>query len=1101
MKDATSIVPARGMYPDIHRHAVGLGLWASKQEFTPASPFSLAHDWGVTGEKGPKFYISYEKYEELVWMLRENPGYNFYECIRWLPVRGSPETFMHFDIERYDCHHTPEAVLDAFLRLLSEYFERLRDEAGETFADCTLVVGDNVRVYDSTITDPKMKTSLHVVIDIGMRNQDDNCRVAKALCELVLQRTDMYSELAITHDKCAIDDTIYSPNRLFRCVYQRKRGLQNPFKPVGRTSKDAADCLVTYHPGKSRPLSRWAVPERLDETIAISAGRPAAALCRKIGGEECREMTLDGTSLRKHSDYFNSIRSIVQVMQGKVNVVRVAEMDKCKMVYTLESARCPYAGRVHASNHVYLSRYGRSPDISICCTDPDCRDRELPIKVKFNPGFEIGLSDQSNLDNMHPQSGFIKWDEDYDEPCMRPYPDHGLVIVRANMGTGKTKALKDFVQDSVAADAKILIVTFSRTLAGKLYNDFCTAGKWTDYASVKGPIQSSRVVVCLDSLYRVETRDFDYVFIDEALSVFLHFNSPLMLRSSQNATTLELLIRQSRCTYFIDACIDQTFTTHIVQYFSRVMGVPAYWIRNRYVRNPGSRTCAIKVKRGGAAGSFSEHALATEAIGKVIQLLQAGKKVVVCSSTKKFTTTLEAYVQAKLPEITMVVCNGDKANDLEDVNRSWKRDLLVYSPSVSAGVSFEEDHFDSLVGYLVSSHFTPGVDIALQQLYRVRNLRDGDMHIFLQDTIGDACDDFPVSDTQIDTMLSGSMAIVNKYYLTHQLSAMAQQNIEDNEIKFDKTRLSYLIIKGIISMRHRSLLKYADILRNTLESDYKVACDVVYEYADSDAIEVDIGELVSASKKVKSVEYSSVRHLILEPNGDAEARLIKDSLQEGGKVPELDIAALRLYEATRRWMADPTKIDEDFFKDHVVAHTDLYRKARRYGALVEDSLRKIQTDMSVAVRKLVSVVTVRGDSNLDVYKSKLVDDYTMLIIGVKFLQLCLKPAQMEEFKKLNTVTIGAQDMDNAFKALKCAMTGVELHQMFKVFDLKESCTDLIALKKVMSMAFNMTVNRQSVKNHCRGFKLIDISPKAWKHMRDTYSAGLLKFCDDSDGEY
>jgi hypothetical protein len=62
------------------------------------------------------------------------------------------------------------------------------------------------------------------------------------------------------------------------------------------------------------------------------------------------------------------------------------------------------------------------------------------MKVKLDPGFEIGLSDQSNLDNMHPQDEFVKWAEDYDEPTMRPYPDRGLVVVRANMGTGKTKA-------------------------------------------------------------------------------------------------------------------------------------------------------------------------------------------------------------------------------------------------------------------------------------------------------------------------------------------------------------------------------------------------------------------------------------------------------------------------------------------------------------------------------------------------------------------------------------------------------------------------------------------------------------------------------------
>lgn len=1079
-------VPASGMYPDIHKHPVGMGLWASKLEYTPESRFSLSHDWGVTGSKGPKFYISYEKYEELAWMLRENPDYNFYEVIR-----GSPETFMHFDIERYDCQYCPLKVMEAFLRALGDYVDdcNLLDDKGMSLSDFEFTVGGTVRVYDATVSGPPPKTSLHVIVDIGMRSQNDNWRIANGMSEMILDNRLQYPELIVSRDKSVIDVGIYTVNRLFRAVYQRKRGLQNPLMPVGNTSKDAADGLVVYHPGKSKPLTRWAAPSK--EDVKVGNAKVAAAKSPAIAGDECKEVMLDCTALKKHSDYFNSIESLVGLMQGKVDVTKVTEMDGHKTVYTLESARCPYAGRVHASNHVYLSKYGRSQDISICCTDPDCRNIDRPWKIKFNHGFEIGLRDQCNLHNMHPQDDFIKWVEDYDEPCMRPYPDRGLVAVKANMGTGKTKALKDFVRDSVAPDAKILIVTFSRTLAAKLFSDFADLGKWTDYASVKGEIYSQRVVVCLDSLYRVETRNFDYVFIDEALSVFLHFNSPLMLRSSQNATTLELLIRQSRCTYFIDACIDQTFTTQIVYYFSKVMGVPMHWIKNRYVRKPGSRTCAIKVKRGGATGSFSEHALATDAIVKVVQLLQAGKKVVVCSSTKKFTTTLEAYVQEKMPEVTMVVCNGDKANDLEDVNRSWKRDLLVYSPSVSAGVSFEEDHFDSLVGYLVSSHFTPGVDIALQQLYRVRNLRDGDMHLFVQDTIGDSAEDLPVSDARIDAMLSGSMAIVNKYYLTHQLSAMAQQNIENNEIKFDKSRLSYLIIKGIISMRHRSLLNYASILQNTLEDDYKVVCTVTTEEVDTDAVEVDMDELMCASKKIKAVEYTSVRHLALEPKGDAEARLIKDALQEGGKVHEVDVAALRLYEATRRWRVDPRKVDEAFFMDYVVARSDVYRKVRRFASMLEDPLTKIQSDMTSAMRKLMNVSSIRADGNLDVYKSKLSNDYTMLIMGVKWLDAVLQPEQKEELRALKSVTIDAHTMDVAYKELKRSLSSVEQGHMLKVFDLKDTASDLIALKKTMASAFNLAVSRQSSRTDCKGFRLIDISPKTWMHVRDTYGSRIF----------
>lgn len=46
----------------------------------------------------------------------------------------------------------------------------------------------------------------------------------------------------------------------------------------------------------------------------------------------------------------------------------------------------------------------------------------------------------------------------------------------------------------------------------------------------------------------------------------------------------------------------------------------------------------------------------------------------------------------------------------------WKKyRILIYSPSVSAGVSFEERHFHVLVGLFSNSMgYTPNVDLCLQ---------------------------------------------------------------------------------------------------------------------------------------------------------------------------------------------------------------------------------------------------------------------------------------------------------------------------------------------------------------------------------------------------
>jgi hypothetical protein len=65
--------------------------------------------------------------------------------------------------------------------------------------------------------------------------------------------------------------------------------------------------------------------------------------------------------------------------------------------------------------------------------------------------------------------------------------------------------------------------------------------------------------------------------------------------------------------------------------------------------------------------------------------------------------------------------------------------------------------------------------------------------------------------------------------------------------------------------------------------------------------------------------------------------------------------------------------------------------------------------------------------------------------------------------------------------------------MYQLFDLKKTCTDLIALKKTLAMTFNMSVARQSSRTDCKLFKVINISACAWKSMRETYDSRLLAF--------
>ena len=376
----------------------------------------------------------------------------------------------------------------------------------------------------------------------------------------------------------------------------------------------------------------------------------------------------------------------------------------------------------------------------------------------------------------------MNWDIDYCEPGMLPLPDAPIVVVKAAMGCGKTKALKDFLKERGSA----LVITFSRSLSSKLVADF---EGFVDYQVEDGFIHKSRVVVCLDSLWRIKTKFFDYVIIDEAVSVMLHFNSYLMQRASENVVVLDAYLQSTGGVYVVDASVDMPFVVQFVNRLESLRDQKAVFVRNRYIR-PTNRVATITDKPKGHA-----------TYDIICSDVKAGKRVVVCSSTKTFVTALEKIAMIQCPGATVVVHHGGLGSDsLEDVGTLWATaDLLIYSPSVTAGVSFEKDHFDVLYANFVKSMYTPGVETSLQQLFRVRSLRQGTMTIWFSRMGGSAKTPLNVC---CPTFKGLNPKIPGGLDHTHPLGA--------------------IVVNGILEMKIRSESRYKSVLAETLRNEHEI---------------------------------------------------------------------------------------------------------------------------------------------------------------------------------------------------------------------------------------------------------------------------------------
>lgn len=229
---------------------------------------------------------------------------------------------------------------------------------------------------------------------------------------------------------------------------------------------------------------------------------------------------------------------------------------------------CPYAAAGHADGDAHLDLYVRR-DRRACrfvCSSGACA-RSLAHDFPWFHADDIKRAtlhaDEAAGPTLHQQADAIDWAEDYDEPAMRPYPEtESVAVVCGGMGLGKTVAL-DATVAALPPGATALVVTSSRSLALKAHGAYARYG-FANYQNTSGPLTDERVIVCSDSLHRVDRDAFDLVVMDEAFSTLQHFNSTLMERREFNVQKLQQLLSAEGRVIMLDAAADTTLLTNVV---------------------------------------------------------------------------------------------------------------------------------------------------------------------------------------------------------------------------------------------------------------------------------------------------------------------------------------------------------------------------------------------------------------------------------------------------------------------------------------------------------------------------------------------------------
>lgn len=306
----------------------------------------------------------------------------------------------------------------------------------------------------------------------------------------------------------------------------------------------------------------------------------------------------------------------------------------------------------------------------------------------------------------------------------------GVIAIQAPKGTGKSKQVRSAIAALPERQTAVQI-TFRRTLA---WSSSDLLGKTASlYSSIpRGAISARRhprLTIVVNSIARIRGT-YDVVVIDELVSVLDMLAGSLLSGRNrvQAAHTLAHLISAAKTVIVADAMLDATCIDFVL--LCRQLG--SAQLSSFLTRNPDEELQVYDYVRRVHHYVYVPHAMVDtwyEALGAA---LAGGKRVVVPCMTRSMANRLADFYSDRY----VTRCYTADADPTElhehmaDIHKHWKEaQLLIYSPVITAGCSFELKHFDSafFYGYVGLG----SVRSAIQMIARVRDLKDKTVHVYI----------------------------------------------------------------------------------------------------------------------------------------------------------------------------------------------------------------------------------------------------------------------------------------------------------------------------------------------------------------------------------
>lgn len=321
-----------------------------------------------------------------------------------------------------------------------------------------------------------------------------------------------------------------------------------------------------------------------------------------------------------------------------------------------------------------------------------------------------------NSEVSNPLIRYTDHTEFYDKNYVKDITDVETEFIRAPMKLGKTKTLRKYI-NGLKPDVSICILSFRLTFSHniqKSLNDFVL------YSDIKESKITSRiaprVIVQIESLYRLIGK-YDVVILDESESILSQFgsgnvrNSSIAFANFAAITTLAAKV----------ICMDAFMTERTVEVINRIRNKPYKIMYNSY-----QNACEYNY-------NLCHYQNNTYMYDKIVKALEDGENIAIMANKKTDLENIKDLIANDFPDIDIGIytANTDikiKKEHMSDVNKYWKnKRVILYTPTITAGISFEEEWFDQI--FALFTNRSCDVLTCMQMLGRIRNVKSKNITI------------------------------------------------------------------------------------------------------------------------------------------------------------------------------------------------------------------------------------------------------------------------------------------------------------------------------------------------------------------------------------